>query len=186
MDRRDFLVCGALSLIARRVMAQPAIVQPAPMKFGYAAITWGGNDRAAIDDISAVGFRGVQLRAPAVTEWESRPEELKQMLQSRNLKFVALSGGLVRLDPAKEAEDIALQVRNAQFVRAAGGAYLQVVDERPTGRAPGNDDFRRMGTLDRRRYIRRLGEHRILLAGDRAVDAFGIGATTEHSSLSGR
>src|ERR1700730_17727893 len=32
------------------------------IKFGYAAITWGGNDRQAIEDIAAVGFHGIQLR----------------------------------------------------------------------------------------------------------------------------
>jgi inosose dehydratase len=142
MLRRDFLIGGALALIAPR-----AIKPRAGMKFGYAAITWGGNDRAAIDDVATVGFRGIQLRASAVTEWTSRPDDLVQLLKARNLTFVALSGGTVPLDPAKEADAIALQVSNAQFVRKAGGLYLQVVDQRPVGRAPEPDDFKRMGRL---------------------------------------
>ena len=142
MDRRDFLIGGAAALLAGRTLAPRART-----KFGYAAITWGGNDRAAIDDISAVGFRGIQLRASAVTEWATKPDELVQLLKARHLTFVALSGGVVRLDPAREAETIASQVSNAQFVQKTGGLYLQVVDERPTGRAPGADDFKRMGRL---------------------------------------
>src|SRR5438132_1221143 len=35
---------------------------PAEIKVGYAAITWGGNDQRAIEDIAALGFSGIQLR----------------------------------------------------------------------------------------------------------------------------
>lgn len=117
------------------------------IRFGYAAITWGGNDRQAIDDIAAVGFRGIQLRASAVAEWGERPQELKDLLAARRLTLVALSSGLVRIDPAFEAEDLAAHLRNARFVRDAGGLYLQVVDQRPPGRAAGPGDYQRMGAL---------------------------------------
>ena len=107
----------------------------------------GGKDRAAIDDISALGFRGIQLRASAVTEWGTRPAELVQLLAARKLTFVALSSGSVSLDPAREATDLALHTRNAQFAHDTQCQYLQVTDERPAGRAPVADDFRRMGRL---------------------------------------
>jgi inosose dehydratase len=38
-------------------------------------------------------------------------------------------------------------VRHAQFVRDAGGLFLQVIDERPKGRAIVADDYRRLGKL---------------------------------------
>jgi inosose dehydratase len=38
----------------------------AAIRLGYAAITWGSDGRKAIEDISAVGFHGIQLRADAV------------------------------------------------------------------------------------------------------------------------
>ena len=39
------------------------IDRPAPIRYGYAAITWGNNYMRAIDEIAAVGYRGIQLRA---------------------------------------------------------------------------------------------------------------------------
>lgn len=117
------------------------------LRFGYAAITWGGNDAQAIEDISALGFRGIQLRASAFRKWGERPGELADLLKEKGLTLVAFSSGVVRLDPAVEAEDLELHTRHARFVRDVGGLYLQVVDERPQGRAPTADDFRRMGRL---------------------------------------
>src|SRR5579872_1647735 len=61
------------------------------IKLGYAAITWGSDGRKAIDDISAVGFHGIQLRADAIKQFQ--PPELRDLLQQHNLTFVALSSG---------------------------------------------------------------------------------------------
>lgn len=150
MRRREFVATTAGATLA--LSGLPPLLardpEPAgPLRFGYAAITWQGNDLQAIDDIAALGFRGIQLRASAAERWGANPQELRDLLGARALTFVALSSGLVRLDPAVEAEDLALHLRNARFVRDAGGLYLQVVDQRPTGRVPTPDDFRRMGRL---------------------------------------
>jgi inosose dehydratase len=152
MRRRDFLAhgLGAATLAAAQLSCARRTTQAASratIRFGYAAITWGDDDRRAIDDIAGVGFRGVQLRASAVSEWGHRPADLKELLSARGLTFVALSSGLVRLDPAFEADDLALHLRHARFLRDAGGLYLQVLDERPRGRATTPDDYRRMGRL---------------------------------------
>ena len=151
MRRRDFLArgLGAAALAAQLSCTGRTTQAPgrASLRFGYAAITWGDDDRRAIDDIAAVGFRGIQLRASAVSEWGQRPGELKDLLSARGLTFVALSSGLVRLDPAFEAEDLALHLRHARFLRDAGGLYLQVLDGRPRERATTADDYRRMGRL---------------------------------------
>lgn len=153
MKRRDFLSSGlgvAAWASAWRPAAAPAHATArgiAGIRFGYAAITWGGNDRQAIDDIASLGFRGIQLRASAVAEWGNRPADLQGLLADRGLTLVALSSGMVLLDPAAEAENLAQHVRHAEFVRTVGGLYLQVVDERPRGRDPTPDDYRRMGRL---------------------------------------
>jgi inosose dehydratase len=117
------------------------------MRFGYAAITWGSAITQAIDDIAAVGFRGIQLRGEAFAQYGDRPKELRDLLAQHQLAFAVLSSGNLSIDPAREKEELATHTRHAQFVRDAGGQYLQVIDERPKGRAVVPDDYRRLGRL---------------------------------------
>jgi inosose dehydratase len=124
----------------------PISPAPAAILFGYASITWGGNDRQAIEDIAALGFGGIQLRANVIKEFGS-PAELRDLLGKHQLKMVALSSGGVRIDPALEAEEIAKHTANAKFVRDVGGLYLQVTDERPKDRAITAADYKRLGRL---------------------------------------
>jgi inosose dehydratase len=152
MQRREFLAgtlgTGAWAALGRRPHAWAASLPAvARIQFGYAALTWGGNDAVAIDEVATLGFRGIQLRASAVATWGSRPADLKALLAERKLALVALSSGVVLLDPAAEAENLALHLRHAQFLRDAGGTFLQVVDQRPVGRPATVDDYRRMGRL---------------------------------------
>ena len=150
MNRRSFLQgSAALAAVASsranafaalgRIDGEPRI------RLGCAAITWGGNDPQAIDDIAALGYSGIQLRDSAVTRWGDRPGELKALLASKNLTMVALSSGSVTLDPAKLDANLILHLSHARFLREAGGLYLQVTDERPAGRQPVPQDYRRMG-----------------------------------------
>ncbi|HEY6090967.1 MAG TPA: TIM barrel protein [Gemmatimonadales bacterium] len=142
MRRRDFLATAiAATCVPRWRVAR------ARVRLGYAAISWNGNDRQAIDDIAALGYPGIQLRLSAMTTWGDRPAELKELLAAHRLTLVALSSGDVSLDPAKEQEQLAQHTRNARFVRDVGGKYLQVIDNRPKGRDPAPEDFRRMGQL---------------------------------------
>lgn len=113
-------------------------------QFGYAAITWGGNDRQAIEDIADVGFRGIQLRTAAVEAFGDRPAELEALLARHGLTFVALSSGNLGIDPARGDEEMAMHVRHARFLRDCGGRYLQVIDARP-GRAITAADYTAMG-----------------------------------------
>ena len=101
-------------------------------RFGYAAITWGGNDRQAMADISEIGFRGIQLRTSAVEQYGKRPAELNELLAKQGLAFVALSSGNIGIDPAKADEEMAMHVKHARFLRDCGGLYLQVIDIRPS------------------------------------------------------
>jgi len=143
MKRREFLASGVGATLWATGRPKRTRISRAHIRLGYAAITWGGNDARAIDDIAALGFRGIQLRQSAVTTWGDRPGELKQLLADRKLTLVALSSGDVSLDPASEHDILAQHTRHARFVRR----YLQVIDQRPSGRAPAPDDFKRMGRL---------------------------------------
>ena len=118
-----------------------------PIKYGYAAITWGADIVKAMEDISAVGFRAIQLRGEAFAQFGDKPKALRELLDKHRLTFAVLSSGNLSIDPAREQEMLTLHTQHAQFVKDAGGLYLQVIDERPKGRDVVPDDYRRLGRL---------------------------------------
>ena len=125
----------------------PVSPAPADLKFGYAAITWGGRDREAIEDIASVGFPGIQLRSNVLKEFGDRPAALRDLLAKHRLTLVALSSGGVNIDPSVESRVIEEHTRNARFVHDVGGLYLQVTDQRPKDRAIEPADMVRLGKL---------------------------------------
>lgn len=145
ITRRQFVatVGGAAAAAALGDVARAA----ADIKFGYAAITWQGEDRQAIEDVAALGFPGIQLRSNLLPEFGEKPAALKELLAAHRLTMVAFSSGNMRIDPAVEKEELDKHVRHARFVREVGGLYLQLTDERPKGRPLTPADFKRMGGL---------------------------------------
>jgi inosose dehydratase len=132
-----------LSYFERSITPAPAHIQ-----FGYAAITWGGNDLQAIQDISEIGFRGIQLRNNLLKDYGDRPKALRDLLDQHHLEMVALSSGGVGIAAGTENDEIAKHVRNAKFVHEVGGHYLQVTDSaRPKDRSPAASDFKQLGRL---------------------------------------
>ena len=117
------------------------------VRFGYAAITWGGNDEQAIDDIASLGFRGIQLRSNVFAKYADRPAALRELLESRKLTMVALSSGNLSIDPAVEREQLDIHTQHAGFLRKVGGLYLQIIDEKPSGRPLVDADYKRLGRL---------------------------------------
>jgi inosose dehydratase len=167
ISRRKFLAgigalagAGAASSLPSYALFEPPLYPPmdlsyfdtqisgAPSKIhiGYAAITWNEKDREAIEDISALGFHGIQLRSNATKEFSSA-SELRDLLQKHQLMMVALSSGNINIDPAVEKDQIALHTANAKFVHDVGGLYLQVLDQKPKDRAVTDADYKRLGKL---------------------------------------
>jgi inosose dehydratase len=148
VSRRELLRSAA---VAAAVFAIPSRAvawgRAARLKFGYAAITWNGNDLLAIDEISALGYPGIQIRTSVFRQFGNNPDALRDLLARKNLTLVAFSSGSVKTDPAAKAATIAEHVANARFVRDAGGLFLQLTDERPAGRAVTSDDCARLGEL---------------------------------------
>ena len=138
---------AALKGCATPISETEVVQQARSIRFGYAAITWGNAVMQAVDDIAAVGFRGIQLRGEAFAQFGERPQELRDLLARRRLTFAVLSSGNLSIDPARERDELATHTRHAQFVRDAGGMYLQVIDERPRGRAVVVEDYRRLGRV---------------------------------------
>jgi inosose dehydratase len=162
--RRDFLIGSAAAAAVSCLPLKPAQARellyppvdlsyfntpippgPSEIRYGYAAITWGGNDRQAIDDVSALGYHGIQIRSNAVDEFSSI-QALRDLLQMHNLTFVALSSGGVSIDGA-QADEIAKHAAHAKFLHDCGGLYLQVTDDRPKNRAITSADYKRLGNL---------------------------------------
>lgn len=126
---------------------RPITPAPAQILFGYASITWGGDELQAIKDISALGFRGIQLRSNILKEYGERPKVLRDLLAQYHLEMVALSSGGVSLNGA-ESDEIAKHVRNARFTHDVGGYYLQVTDAaRTKNRQSLPADFKQLGRL---------------------------------------
>jgi inosose dehydratase len=147
VNRRDFVIAGSATTAAITNAGRFAPRAAARIRFGCAAITWDTANHQAIDDISALQFRGIQLLAAQAAEWREKPAELQALLAAKGLTFVAFSSGSVSLDPATHDAVLATHVANARFVQAAGGKYLQVTDQRPKGRAPTADECRQMGAI---------------------------------------
>jgi inosose dehydratase len=143
VTRREFLAASTYVVSAFKRTMDAA----ASMHFGYAAITWGSAVAQAIEDIAAVGFHAIQLRGEAFAQFGGRPAELRDLLDAHRLTFAVLSSGNLSIDPARERDELATHTRHAQFVRDTGGKYLQVIDERPKGRAVAAADYTRLGQL---------------------------------------
>ena len=152
-SRRDFLRQLGVSAAAGAFMPiRPlgaSIVRRAPsgIQLGYAAITWGGEDEQAIEDISALGWPGIQLRGNVLVKYAEQPSALRDLLAQHHLTFVALSSGNVSVDPAVEASTIDEHVAHAKFLAEAGGLYLQLIDERPKGWPVDATNIKRLGRL---------------------------------------
>lgn len=152
-SRREFLrqlgggAAGAMLPIAAARTAFEITPPAGDVKFGYAAITWGGDDQRAIDEIAALGFPGIQLRSNVLTQYADKPAALRDILARHRLTFVALSSGNVSIDLAAEASVVAEHASHARFLRDAGGLYLQLIDERPKGRDIEAGDYARLGTV---------------------------------------
>ena len=153
--RRDFLT--TLSACTVGAAAWPAVSSGAAplgaagaagaLRFACHTMTWGDDYVTGIAQIGQAGFHGVQLRANAMARFGDTPDALKALLALHKVEFVCFSSNNVALAPEKEAETLALHEKNARFVAAAGGRFLQVTDERPKDRQPTPDDRKRMGGL---------------------------------------
>jgi inosose dehydratase len=145
-SRREFLAglagAGALATLPRALRASatgslyspmnPSAFQAAmhhdetEIRLGCAALTWGDNAANAINDISADGFAGIQLRAPTLDQIPD-PHALRDLLAQHKLTFVALSSGSASLDPAVRQQQLETHVEHARYVHEAGGHYLQLI-----------------------------------------------------------
>ena len=149
--RRDFLVTVGTSTVGAAAWpaVNPAFGVTAAASFRFACHTmpWGDAYVTGIADIARAGFHGVQLRANVMPQFGEKPQALKALLAQQTIEFACFSSNNIALAREREAETMALHEKNARFVAAAGGQFLQVTDERPKDRTPTSEDRKRMGGL---------------------------------------
>ena len=167
-SRRHFLAgLGAVAAAAAvpgsaaRALAGPALLYPpadlsyfdlplhhgaADIRIGYAPIPWKGKNRQAIEEISALGYPGIQLLANVLDDYPD-PHALKDALGKHNLAFVALSSGTAPIDPALASKTLETHAAHAHYLHEAGGDYLQIVGPSSKGTTFTASDYRREGKL---------------------------------------
>jgi inosose dehydratase len=137
-------LCGSSPLVPEASAAPRR--KGAKLQIGYASITWGGNDVQAMEDIAALGYPGIQLRANTLKEFPD-PKQLAAKLAAQRLTFVALSSGLVEINPAKEKDTIETNVAHAKYLAEAGGKYLQLIAAFGPQASATDADLHRLGRL---------------------------------------
>ena len=148
-SRREFMKqVGGAAALSLPIAAKLGARGPAGrIRLGYASITWNENDRQAVDDISALGFPGIQLRSNVLTSIGREPRALRTLLAEHHLTFVALSSGNVSIEPADEAKTIEEHVAHARWLKDAGGVYLQLIADGHPGRPSTVSEQKRLGAL---------------------------------------
>jgi inosose dehydratase len=147
LTRRQFLRTLGVAVSASAVPAVVRAAPASPIRVGYAAIAWGGNDTQAMEDVSSLGYPGIQIRANAVKEFAD-PHALKELLEQHHLQLAAFSSGDVLIDPAQATANMAMHEANAKYVHAAGGTFLQLIGTfRPDTTTFSNDDYARQAKL---------------------------------------
>lgn len=147
LNRRHFLqqmgMLAGASLISLEAQAKKANI-----RMGYSAITWGGKDDIAIQEVASLGFQGIQLRANTFGPYRNKVSELKGLLEANKLKLAMFSSGNVEIDPAKEQSNIDMHVAHASFVKALGGSAFQMTNSlRKGGVAPTTDELKKLTAM---------------------------------------
>ncbi len=147
LNRREFLLTTAAGLAA--CAKPPSVLAPkrASLTFGYASITWGNNDLLAMQEISELGYSGIQLRANIVNSFVRNPPTLTSLLADKHLSLIALSSGPLQIDSPNEARMLGEHAGRGKFLKDVGGKFLQVTDERPKDRAVSFGDVSKLASL---------------------------------------
>lgn len=143
---RSYGIAGAVEAASFSFSGAPRARSRMDIRIGYSAIAWNDKDAQAIDDLSKLGFPGIQLRANALTDFPD-PHALRDLLAQRHLTFVALSSGTAPVNPAARQSTIDSHVQHARYMRDAGAKYLQVVAASTKGMNYTASDFKYEGQL---------------------------------------
>jgi len=141
LSRRRFLAQNSLLALAAFLPS----AKSKTYRMGYSAITWGGKDELAIEELASLGYKGIQLRANTYAKYKDNPADLKKLLDAKGLSLVMFSSGNVEIDPAKMEANVAMHVNHARFIKALGGSSLQLTNSlRKNNIPPTADELARL------------------------------------------
>jgi inosose dehydratase len=171
-SRRVFLIGAGAAALASRL--SPSTFAADEFKIGYHAITWGDKIEQAIDDISELGFRGIQIRRPDYEKYATRAGEFKDLMATKKLTVVSISTGGVTIKPDTEKQEIADRAAMAKWMKDVGGLYLQATDSaRAREGANTHDDYKRLGKRLTEIGKRTFNEYGIKLGYHNHMDSLG-------------
>ncbi len=163
ISRRNFLAGSGIALTGSR-LTFPALAAENEIKVGYHAITWGDNVDQAINEISELGFRGIQIRRADYEKYAGRVSEFKDLLAARKLTVVSISTGNVTIKPETGKQELEDRLKMAKWMKDIGGLYLQATDgARAKVGVNDLDDFKKLGQRLTEIGKRTFGEHGIKL-----------------------
>jgi inosose dehydratase len=143
-NRREFL---AITL-ATTLPISSLFAAKKTYSLGYSAITWGGQDEQAIQEVASLGYKGIQLRANTYAKYKDNVSALKALIDQSGLQLCMFSSGNVEIDPAKVEASIAQHVKHAAFVKALGGTSIQLTNSlRKKGEKPAEADLIRLAEV---------------------------------------
>lgn len=166
-SRREFLAAaGAAALVSNAFQAD--------FQIGYHAITWGEKFEQAVDEISELGFRGIQIRAADYRKYANRAGEFKDLMARKKLTVVSISSGGVTVNPATAKQEIEERLAMAKWMKDLGGLYLQATDDARLPQGVNDpDDYKKLGKRLTEIGKRIFGEHGIKLGYHNHMNTLG-------------
>jgi inosose dehydratase len=170
--RRQFLLGASTTVLTGQLYS--TLAAEAEFKLGYHAITWREQLEQAMNEISELGYRGIQIHQPDYAKYAQSAGEFKTLLAAKHLTLVSLSTRDITIKPETEKQEIADCVTMARWMKEVGGLYLQVSDAvRGSGYRPMPDDYRKLGRRLTELGKRTFGEYGIKLGYHNQMNSLG-------------
>jgi inosose dehydratase len=176
-SRRQFLLGAGATALASQFDANlisSSFAADYEFKIGYHTITWGDKTGQAIDEISELGFRGVEIRRPDYEKYANRVAEFKELMAAKKLTVVSIATGDLTINPGAEKQEIADRVAMAKWMKEAGGLYLQATDNaRAKEGVNDHEDYKRLGKRLTEIGKRTFGEYGVKLGYHNSMNSMG-------------
>ena len=170
-SRRDFLAASGAAALASNVFG---MASQSDFQIGYHAITWGDKIEQAIDEISELGFRGIQICATDYRKYANRAGEFKDLMAAKKLAVVSISSGGVTVNSATAKQEIEECMAMAKWMKEIGGSYLQATDSARVATGINDpDDYRKLGKRLTEIGKRTFGEYGIKLGYHNHMNTLG-------------